>query len=107
MLTHIAEGCKELLQGLNLSPPTIPSLPTEWSANSLWKAQDLEMLCVALHEDVENYLTFYWDAFSKSKGTWKPSKEDGPSPSFPDIAELHSHPEVFEVYYIAAHKALQ
>ena len=53
---------------------------------------------------VENYLAFYWDAFSKSKGTWKPSKEDSPSPSFSDIAELHSHPEVFEVCYIAAHK---
>ena len=82
ILTLIAESREDLLQSLNLSPPTIPSLLTESSADSLWKAKDLEMLCIALCEDVENYLVFYWDTFLKSKGTWKPSKEDSPSSSF-------------------------
>ena len=106
-LTCLAQDRKDLLQQMNLDPPAIPSLPSEWSTDSLWRAKDLEVLCIALREDVENFLAFYWDIVSKAKGTWKPAKEDLSSIAFPDVTELASNPEIFQIRYVTAHRVLQ
>ena len=107
LLSRLSVDRQSVLRNMNLSSPSIPSLPLEWPINSLWGVKDLEVLCVALREDVENFLAFYWDIVAKTRGTWKPSKDEEPSPSFPEAEEVSSNPVVFQMRYVAARKVLQ
>ena len=105
-LNRLIRDHSSVLQSLNLNSPNIPTLPQEWPRDSLWKAKELEVLCVTLHEDVENFLAFYWDIVVKTKGIWRPSKDDVSSPSFPEEEELSWNPEIFQIHYAAAYCAL-
>ena len=106
-LTRLAVDRQGTLQSLNLPPPPIPTLPSAWPIDSLWRARDLEIFCVTLHEDVENYLAFYWDAIAKTKGAWKIPRDDAPSPSFPDVKEVTFNLVLFQMRYIAAQHVMQ
>ena len=107
VLERIACEKKGLMQSLELSPPKIPTLPSEWPSDSLWSSKDLEVLCVTLQEDVENFLALYWDAVGKYNGTWRLSKDDFVSPPHPEFSEMDSDRVGFEIRFEAAQAALQ
>ncbi|KAF8461459.1 hypothetical protein JB92DRAFT_3137164 [Gautieria morchelliformis] len=104
-LSRVALDRKDVLQSVNLPPPSLPTLP-QWSTNSLWNSKELEVLFVTLREDIANFLAFYWDIVAKTKGPFKPAKDETVSPPLPDIAEMSSNMEIFRLHYLAAHKAL-
>ena len=85
------------MQVLNLTPPKAPTLPSEWSSDSLWSSKDLEVLCVTLREDVENFLALYWDAVGRYNGTWRLSKDDFVSPPHPECSEMDSDRVGYEI----------
>ena len=57
VLERIAHEKESLLQDLELSPPKIPTLPSEWPSDSLWSSKDLKVLCVTLRDDVGKFLS--------------------------------------------------
>ncbi|KAF8585407.1 hypothetical protein K439DRAFT_1615950 [Ramaria rubella] len=103
-MEKIAIKCSGVLERYSLPVPSIPSLPKEWTSDSLWSLQDIEMLCILLHEDVENFISFYWDLVSKEKGNYKPSDDNMSSPAFPPPLS-NSNMEQFTKCYAAAHEA--
>ncbi|KAF8589771.1 hypothetical protein K439DRAFT_1612567 [Ramaria rubella] len=102
-MEKIAIKCSGVLERFSLPAPSIPSLPKEWTSDSLWSLQDIEMLCIMLREDVENFISFYWDLVSKEKGNYRPSDDNMSSPVFPPPPL--SNMEQFTKCYAAAHEA--
>ena len=100
-LQNIAAERYLYAQALVVQPPSLPSLPNQWPIDSLWSSSEMEILCVTLREDVENYLAFWWDIVAKARGTFIAVKNDLPSPCFPDPSDK-CDPEIFKLRYTAA-----
>ncbi|KAF8580437.1 hypothetical protein K439DRAFT_1619799 [Ramaria rubella] len=104
-MEKIAIKCSGVLERYSLPAPSIPSLLKEWTSDSLWNLQDIEMLCILLCEDVENFISFYWDLVSKEKGNYRPSDDNMSSPAFLPPPLSNSNMEQFTKCYAAAHEA--
>ena len=94
-------------QQLRLPTPPLPTLPSQWSSDSLWSSGELEVVCVTLREDVENFLAYCWDVVAKFNGSWRPPKDDFASPAFLDISETSMDPELVKIRLYASQSSIQ
>ena len=103
-LRRIEEKRRLTVESFSVESPKVPQLPDQWPTDAIWTLPQVEVLCAAYREDVENFLAFYWDIVAKEKGTYKPSPDNQVAPFLPPVPQNPEEIEMFNIRYSAAQR---